>query len=232
LDASTLAQVDPKYRATDGTWTGFVARARVIAYDPRQVPTPPTSVAQVVDPKYAGKVGYAPTNASFQSFVTAMRVLWGEQRTKDWLTALKAGGAKTYEKNSAVLDAVERGEVALGLINHYYWYEKVNEVGADKVTSKIAFLPGDPGGMVNVAGAGVITSTDQAEAAQKFVAFLLTPAAQAGFVGDESEYPLAKGAAAPKGLPPLASLSPPALDLADLSGLTETVSMLEEVGIL
>jgi len=234
LPARTLDQVDPQFRATDGRWVGVSGRARVLAYDPEQVPQTdvPASVLDLTDPRWKDQVGFAPTNASFQAFVTGMRQLVGEEKTKQWLEGMQANGMKAYNDNIRVLEAVDRGEVSLGLINHYYWYEKVAEEGEDEVRARIAFLgDGDPGGLVNVAGAGILATTDHEEAAQKFVDFLLSRTAQQYFAETTAEYPLVDAVEPDEGIPPLESLGAPEIDLSDLDSLQQTLALLEEVGL-
>ncbi|MDP9398160.1 MAG: iron ABC transporter substrate-binding protein [Actinomycetota bacterium] len=233
LPPELLERVDARYRATDGTWIGTSGRARVLVYDPQQVAASdlPDSVFDLTDARWRGKVGYAPTNASFQAFVTGLRELAGEDRARAWLTGMKANDIRAYDNNVRVLDAVERGEVAVGLINHYYWYEKAAEVGQDKVHSRLHYLPGDPGGLVNVAGVGVLRGTDKGAQARRLVEFLLTPESQRYFAEQTKEYPLVEGVPLDEELPPLSRLDPPALDLARLSSLQRTQELLREVGL-
>ncbi|NGO47609.1 iron ABC transporter substrate-binding protein [Streptomyces ureilyticus] len=236
LPQEQLDKVDKAYRSADGDWVGLSGRARVIAYNPDQVAEGdvPDSVHDVVKPEWKGKVGFAPTNASFQAFVTGMRVLEGDDATREWLKALKDNGAKTYAHNLATLDGVEAGEVSLGLVNHYYWYERVAEKGEDKVNSKLHFLPGkDPGALINVAGAGVLKDSGQSETAQKAVDFLLSEEAQTYFADKTMEYPLAAGVTSTvEGLPPFDSLESPDIDLGKLESLQETLAMLQDVGLV
>lgn len=216
-------------------WVATSARARVIAYDPKTAPEAAelTSIDTVLDPKYKGKVGFAPTNASFHSFVTALRVQRGEDAAKQWLTRFKANEPKAYEKNGAVLAAVDSGEVSLGLINHYYWHELVAEKGADKVNAKIRFLGGDdPGALINVAGAGVVKSSDQQAAATKVVEFLVSKDAQQYFADETAEYPVVEGVTTDEHqLTPLTELKGSSVDLNQLDSLDATLAMLDEVGL-
>jgi len=232
LPAAVSAAVPEQYRS--GNWTGVTGRARVIAYDERQVPQDqvPESVFDLTGPQWRGQVAIAPTNASFQAFVTAMRVSAGDPATKDWLAGMVANDVKTYEKNGLILDAVDAGQVKLGLINHYYWYEKAAEVGEDAMRARIAFTePGDPGSLVNVAGVGVLATADGDSGAATFVEWLLSPATQQWFVDNTYEYPLLPSVPAAPGLPPLDSLRGPDVALADLAALPETLAMLEDVGL-
>ncbi|GLZ02738.1 iron ABC transporter substrate-binding protein [Actinomadura sp. NBRC 104412] len=233
LPQPLLGRVPAEFRAKDGTWVGLSGRARVFAYDPRQVPRPPKSVFELTGPAWRGRVGWAPTNASFQAFVTGMRVTEGEARARQWLTAMKAAGTRSYDNNVLALEAVDRGEIALALINHYYWYEEVAEKGQAAVHARIAFVTGgDPGGLINVAGIGVLKGTERRAAAEKAVDFLLSRTAQAHFATETKEYPLVAGVPAERGLPPLDSLHGPDIDLSSLDSLERTLDLLKEVGLV
>lgn len=226
--------VAPGFTSTDGTWTGVTGRARVIAYDGQKMTADevPDNVAELTAPAWKGRVGFPPTNASFQSFVTAFRVLEGEDVAARWLTDMVANDPKRYEKNGAVLDAVDAGQLDLGLINHYYWYQKAAEVGAKKMRVQLKFpVAGDPGSLVNVSGAGVLPNGAKDADAVKFVRFLVSPAAQQFFVKSTFEYPLIKGVEAPDGLPDLDSLRNPKLDLSDLDDLRKTGDLLATAGL-
>ncbi|MFD3804461.1 iron ABC transporter substrate-binding protein [Streptomyces sp. NPDC058611] len=234
LPQASLDKVDPAFRGGAGDWVGTSGRVRVLAYNPAQVSKVPDSVHDLVKPEWKGKIGYVPTNASFQAFVTGMRVLEGDDATRAWLGGLKANEPKVYDNNLKVLDGVGKGEVSLGLVNHYYWYEQVAEKGESKVKAKIHFLPGgDPGALVNAAGVGILKGSDQASPAQKAVDFLLSEKAQRYFADDTKEYPLAAGVTSTvKDLPPLASLDAPKIDLGRLESLQETLKMLQEAGMV
>ncbi|MFE2292489.1 iron ABC transporter substrate-binding protein [Streptomyces sp. NPDC059452] len=233
LPQASLDQVDKQYRAEDGSWIGVSGRARVIAYNSDKVAKAPDSVKDLTKPEWKGKVGYAPTNASFQAFVTGMRVLEGDDATRTWLKDFKANSPQVYEKNGAVLEAVNDGKAELGLINHYYWYEKAAEEGADKLKAALSFpKKGDPGALVNVAGVGVLKGNDQSAAATKAVDFLLSEEAQTYFADETSEYPLAAGVTSKADLPKLETLGVPEIDLSKLESLEVTLEMLREAGMV
>ena len=226
--------VADRYRADDGSWVGVSGRARVIAYNDRKIREAdvPDSVLDLTGPQWRSRVGFAPTNASFQAFVTGMRVLRGEERTERWLRDFQQNDAQEYDSNVAVLEAVERGEVDLGLINHYYWFEKAKEVGADELHVQVKFLAGaDPGALVNVAGVGVLKGTKRDADARRLVSFLLERKAQTYFRDVTFEYPLAAGVTPFEGLPPLSDVAGPQIDLADLDTLDETLALLEKTGV-
>jgi iron(III) transport system substrate-binding protein len=233
LPTSITSRVPAAFAAKDATWVGVSGRVRVVIYNPTLAPTPPTSIDQVVDPKWKGKIGYAPTNASWQSFVTALRVLRGEAGAKTWLEQFKANDPKAYASNGAVRDAVNSGGIALGLINHYYLFEKIKADGADKVVAKNQYLTnGDPGGLVNVAGVGVLTSSKNKPAAVALAAYLLDDKAQKYFADKTYEYPLVSSVAPSVEVPALATLKPPSIDLSNLDSLEKTQDLLAQVGLL
>jgi iron(III) transport system substrate-binding protein len=234
LPAADLERVKARYRSKLGDWVGTSGRSRVIAYDKRELQDDqvPDSVFDLTKPEWKGRVSWAPTNASFQSFVTAMRKLRGDAATEAWLRAMKANGVKAYENNIAQRDAIKAGEIDLSLLNHYYVLEAIAEEGADYPVG-LHFLPAsDPGSLVNVAGVGILNSTDHRADARKFVSFLLGPKAQAYFANDTKEYPLVAGSPALKGVPPLDELTAAKVDLADLDDLQGTLELLEKTGVL
>ena len=217
------------YSAADRSWVGVSGRARVLVYDPSEVTKLPESIFDLENSSWQGRIGIAPTNASFQAFVTAMRVLHGDERTLTWLEAMKAN-AVIYEKNGAILEAVESGQLAAGLINHYYWYAKAKDVGEGEMNSRLAqFEASDAGNLVNVAGVGVLNST---EAALDFVQFLLSETGQQYFAEETREYPLVGGVSPADELTPLSEIQAPAIDLSDLDTLAETLELIRAAGLI
>ena len=234
LPASTMALVDERFSADAGDWTGVSARARVVAYDSRTV-TPeelPASIDGFTDPSWKGRIGWAPSNASLQSFVTAYRVLKGDAAATAWLEGIQANEPKVYDGNDAVLAAVAAGEVEVGFINHYYLMQQLEEQG-DSFPVRNHFLPGgDPGALVNVAGVGILSTAPNPAAAQAFVDFLLTPESQTYFAEETHEYPLIDGVAANPALPPLSEIESPDIDLSDLADLRGTQALMQAAGVL
>ena len=232
LEDSVLNRVAAMYRSESNNWVGTSGRARVVIFNPTLVATPPTSIDELLDPQWKGKIGFAPTNASWQSFVTALRVLRGEDDARAWLEAFAANKPVAYEKNGSVRDAVNAGEVPLGLVNHYYLYEKIAAEGAENVVAQNQYLPGDIGGLVNVAGIGALENSDNPEASQCLASYLVSDSAQKFFVEKSFEYPLVNGIVPYEGLPTLAELDPPSIDLSDLQSIAETQELLNDVGLL
>lgn len=234
LPAETLEPVAEEFRSSEDTWVGTSARARVLAYDSRELKENelPASVLDLTKPAWKGKVGWAPTNASFQAFVTALRKVEGDDVAEQWLKDMKANDAKAYDKNGLVRDAINSGEIEVGLINHYYVLEAASEAG-DDYPVKLHFFPGgDVGALVNVAGGGVLKSSDQQEQGAELLEFLLAGEQQEYFAAETFEYPLAGEAKAPTGIPALTEIEQPKLDLADLDDLQGTLELIEKAGVL
>ena len=229
LPDEILGLVSPQYSAADGSWVGVSGRVRVFVYNPDTVASVPTSVFDLAEPEWQGRIAIAPTNASFQAFVTAMRVLHGEDKTLEWLRAMKTN-AVIYEKNSAILEAVESKIVDAGLINHYYWFAMGREIGFENLTSRLGqFEAQDVGNLINAAGVGIVSDSN---AARSFVEYLLSQTGQQYFVDQTSEYPLISGIEAGVDLTPLSQIPAPDIDLSDLDSLEETLNLIREAGLI
>jgi iron(III) transport system substrate-binding protein len=229
LPASILGLVPAGYSAADGKWVGVSGRVRVLVYNPEKVAAAPSSVFDLAGSEWQGRIGIAPTNASFQAFVTAMRIIDGEEKTLEWLQAMKIN-AVIYEKNSAILEAVESKSVDAGLINHYYWFARGQEMGFDNLTSKLGqFQAKDVGNLINAAGVGIVNDSS---AARSFVEYLLSKTAQQYFADETSEYPLIAGVEAGVDLTPLDQIPAPEIDLSDLDSLEETLKLIREAGLI
>ncbi|MEY4434936.1 MAG: hypothetical protein RIR16_976 [Actinomycetota bacterium] len=229
LNSDITDLVEAKYRATDNSWVGVSGRSRVIAYNPELISEDelPASVLDLANPEWKGKVGIAPSNASFQSFVTALRVLKGEKVATEWLAAMKEN-AVLYEKNDQIIVAINDGKLATGLLNHYYLYELETELGATTVVAKLHwFESGDVGNLINVAGVGVLSDKPEA---QTFAKWLLGKSAQSYFVDKTSEYSLT-GLPAREWLPSLEEIGSPEIDLSALAPLAATLELIRQAGL-
>lgn len=229
LSAVALDRVEPDFRSSTGRWVGITGRARVLVYNPDLVTELPATVLELAEPQWADRIAVAPANASFQAFVTALRVINGDDVAASWLSGI-AQNAQRFEKNSQILEAVESGTVAAGLINHYYWFQRQAEVGAENMNSLLAaFAPGDAGNLINVAGVGVLSENPHANA---FVSFLLRDDIQEIFVGEIMEYPMVPGIEIPAGITPLGDIPTPDIDLSNLDDLRVTLMLIRESGMI
>jgi iron(III) transport system substrate-binding protein len=233
LPDDILDRVDSRFVSPEGLWVGLSARARVLVYNTDMISGAdlPASLLDLADESWSGQVAWAPTNASFQSHVTALRQELGEDATRDWLQAMIDNGAVAYEGNGQIVTAVCTGEIATGLVNHYYLWEKIAEEG-DQPAANYYFPNGDVGALVNIAGAGILADSPNPEQAMRALDVLLGSAAQSYFAENTSEYPLAAGVEPRADLPPLAEIETPDIDLTDLADLEGTVALLTEVGLL
>lgn len=232
LPEATLAKVPERLRDPDGRWVGITGRQRVLVYDPDAVAEAdlPSSVLDLTGPEYRGKVAVAPSNASFQDFVTALRQIRGEAAAQAWLTGMADNDAPVYASNVAIVDAVARGEVPMGLINHYYVFQKKKEDPSLGVEIH-RFAPGDIGGLFLISTATIPVSSDRTDEARQLVDHLLTPETQRVFAETDFEYPVVDGVATAEGVPPLSSLDPPAYDFGDLADLQRTAEIIRDSGI-
>ena len=227
-----LDKVDQRFRNADGRWVGISGRQRVLVYNSEQVAEAdlPDSVLELTDERFAGKVAVAPSNGSFQDFVTAMRQLEGEETTGTWMKELAANEPRTYANNNAIVEAVSRGEVEMGLVNHYYNY-RFQQESPGTPSRNHSFAGDDVGSLVIPSTASVLAGTDKTDEATRFLDFLLSAEAQRYFSDQTFEYPLVSGVPAASGLPPLASLRSPDYDVDALGGgLERTVELIRSSG--
>jgi iron(III) transport system substrate-binding protein len=231
LPQAILDRVEPRFRDPDGHWIGTSGRVRVVAYntDALSEDELPDSILGFTDPRWRGKIGFPPTNASFQAFVTAMRLTLGDDETRAWLEGIEANEPTLYDKNLPTVEAVGRGEVEVGFVNHYYLF-LAKEEDPDLPVANHYLGAGDPGALVSVAGVGIL---EDGETARRFVEFLLSDEGQRFYAeeAEEAEYPLVAGIEPKEGLPALDELHGPEIELDALGAeLERTLELLNEVG--
>jgi iron(III) transport system substrate-binding protein len=233
LDPAVLERVEPLFRDPEGHWVGTSGRARVAAYSTEQPDLAlPDSVHGFTDPAWRGRLGWVPTNGSFQAFVTALRLLEGDEAARAWLKGILANAPVAYDGNAAAVEGVAAGEVDAALVNHYYALELAAEHGGDFPVANHYFAAGDPGSLVNVAGVGQLATAANPGAAAALVDFLLGTEAQTYFADTTFEYPLIEGVTPDPRLPALDSIEAPDIDLSDLADLQGTVALLRDVGAI
>ena len=217
-----------------GLWIGISGRARTLVYNTERLAEEdlPTSIFDLTDPKWKGRLGWAPTNGSFQAMVTAMRVLWGEEKTKEWLEGIRANEPGIYAKNTPQVAAAAAGEIDIGLVNHYYLHRFLQEEGDAFGARNYHPTAGGPGSLVMVAGAGILKTSRNRDNAVKFLKFMLSTVGQQYFAGQTYEYPLVEGVKTNRLLTPIDEINKPDVDMADLADLEGTQRLLRELGIL
>ncbi len=233
VDADLTAGLPGIYTGGSQTWVATSGRARTYAYAPDRVTDQPQSVFDLTDPAWRGRVAWAPTNGSFQAFVTAMRTLHGDDVTRSWLEGMIANDVTAYPNNTTQVEAIAAGEVDIGLVNHYYLLRFLAN-DPDYPVAQSFFEDGDVGNLVNVAGAGILDTADEPEVAERFLAFLLSDEAQTYFTNEVFEYPVTTTVTPNTSLASLDRVveASPDVDLDTLDDLDGTLDLLREVGLL
>ncbi|MCH8552858.1 MAG: extracellular solute-binding protein [Natronospirillum sp.] len=223
------------YTSRTGEWVATSGRARVLAYSPERSPEAehPESVFDLVNEEFRGRVSVAPTNGSFQAFVTAMRVEYGDERTLEWLEGLRANDAQVYRNNTTQVIAIAEGEVDYAMVNNYYLPRFTGDNPDYPVRQKF-LQPGDIGNMVNVAGIAMLDASDNSDAAIQFIEYLLTQSAQQYFTSVVNEYSVRSDVISNPDLTDLSEVldNAPVIDLDDLADLDGTLDLLREAGWL
>ncbi len=224
----------PQFQAPGGNWVGVSGRARTVIYNTERLTEAdlPDSIWDFTDPKWKDRIGWAPANASFQVMVTGMRALWGEEKTRQWLTAIQANDPQAYPKNTPIVQAVGAGEVDVGFVNHYYLFRFLAEEGEGFSARNFHPKNSDPGALVMVSGVGVLSTSENQDAAFKFVRFLLSDVGQQYFASQTFEYPVVEGIKTHYSLVPIEQIEAPAIDLDKLSDLDGTLRLLQDTGVL
>jgi iron(III) transport system substrate-binding protein len=237
VDPSTLAATPNRYDSAQGDWVGVSARVSVLIYNPSLIAESqlPTSILQLADPRYQGDLAVAPGETDFQPIVTSVARTYGSAAALTWLEGLKANaGSHIYPDDETIADEVNRGVVAFGVVNQYYWYRMGAELGASNVHSKIAyFAPQDPGYVLDVSGAAVLRSSTHQADAQKFLAFLVSkPGQEITAHSDSFEYPIASGVSTAQPETPLGELQPNSITIPELGDGSTAVSLMQKAGLL
>lgn len=234
LPVGILERVEGRFRSPDNLWVGTSGRARVVAYNTDELKEGdlPNSILDFTDPKWEGRIGWAPTNGSFQAFVTALRNIEGEETTREWLQGIEDNNPFVYPDNSSALEGVASGEVDVAFVNHYYLLRAREEQGEDPPVENYYLRDGDPGALILVSGAGVLNTAENPKAAEDFLRYALSDETQQYFAESDFEYPLVKGVKTADGVVPLSEIESPDVDLSNLDDLEGTLELLRETGAL
>ncbi|WP_018182471.1 extracellular solute-binding protein [Kaistia granuli] len=233
LDAETLKQIPAAYAAKSGAWIGAGARCRVVVYNKEMIELSalPKTVLDFAGEAWADKVAFAPNSGAFQQQVVAVSLMKGRDAALAWLKGLRQYG-QVYNSDSAAVEAVEGGDIAVALSNNYYWHALEKELGPDSMNSALYHIGNqDPGTLITVSGAGVLKSSKQSEAAQRFVAFMVSAEGQAAIVGAIAEYPLRPGVVSPFPMKPFDQLDPAPVTPADLGDAADALALLREADL-
>ena len=234
LPSEILQRVPASARSSEGRWVGITARVRTLVYNPERVDSSelPRSLRDLTEPRWKNRVGWSPTSGPTQTMITFMRHEWGEDETRRWLTALEENGAVKFDGHTSVVAAVSRGEVDVGLVNHYYAHRFRQEQGEGAAVENHHLPEEGPGNLAMISGAGVLQSARNEGNAHAFLRYLLSAQAQAYFAHQTFEYPMVESIPIHEALTPLGEINTPDADLDDLADLQGTLSLLREVGVV
>jgi iron(III) transport system substrate-binding protein len=237
VPASTLSRTPRQYDSPQGNWVGVSARVSVLIYNPALIAKSqlPTSVLQLANDRYQGKLAFAAGETDFQPIVTSVVHTYGKAKALQWLEGIKANaGSHVYPDNETIADEVNRGAVAFGVVNQYYWYRLRAEIGAANVHSAIAyFAPRDPGYVLDVSGAAVLRSSHHQAAAQRFLAYLVSKQGQKIIARSISfEYPIASGVTTAQPETPFDQLTPNSITIPELGDGATAIALLKAAGLL
>jgi iron(III) transport system substrate-binding protein len=231
VDAATKAQVPAQYSSSNGDWVGVAARSTVFAYHTGTTDLP-KSIMDLAQPQFKGKFGVSPSGADFQAIVSAVYAVKGDAVATEWLKGIKAN-AKIYRGNTAILQAVNSGQIEGGVIYHYYWFGDQADGGKNSNNTKLEFFGHqDPGAFVSVSGGGVLKSSKHQAEAQQLLAYITGKEGQTMLsAGTAMEYSVGSGVAANAKLTPLTQLDAPNVDLNKLNG-PQVITEMQQVGLL
>ncbi len=235
IDQAVLDLVAPENRSNGGSWVGFSGRQRVLVYNVDDVAPDdlPASIFDLTDPRYRGQVAIPATNGSFVDWFTVFRDQFGSDVATQWLNDMVANDAQVYSNNRSIVEAAGRGEIQMGLVNHYYNFQEVIAVGDSHRALNHGFTDGDIGSVLIITAATVTASSDNIEEAEELISYLLSAPVQTYFTQETFEYPLAGGVEPADVLPPLGALKVGSIDFDGLGGgFEETIAIIEASGIL
>ena len=231
LPAEITGRVDPRFRAVDGKWVGVTGRLRVLVYNTEALKPAamPASLKALAEPKWKGKLGWAPGNASFQAHISALRVLWGEDSTRDWLKAVKANAPANYPKNSPQVLAASTGEIQVGWVNHYYLHKLGDK--APKAANWSFPADADAGNLLMLAGLGIRAKAKNEAGATRLAKFLLSDETQSYFAKEAFEYPTVPDIATHPDVTPMEQLKLVHVEQKHLADVEGTLALLKDVGL-
>jgi iron(III) transport system substrate-binding protein len=228
--------IPAQFRAPDNAWVGLSGRFWIVAYNRTLVqPDQVTSLLDLGDPKWKDKIAIPNSGSEYlQAGVSVIRAAYGEERTRQFLQGLKANAdGQVYQKSSQIVDAVAKGQVALGIVNHYYVYRHL----AAQPDSPIAVVmpdqqEGGMGAIMNVAGVGIVKPSKHLDSAKLLVEFLVAQAGQKLFAELDKEYPLHQDVKADPALMDRKTFRAALVPLSKLAELREpTLALIEQVGL-
>lgn len=233
LPDAALEPVNADFRDDRGYWVGTSGRARVLVYNTHTISADelPATLAELSDPKWGSRLGWAPGNSSMQAHVSVLRRIWGEERTREWLGEVAANGPRTYSRNAPQVTAAAAGEIDIGWVNHYYLHQLSDRARA-RVANASFSEDGDAGNVLMLAGVGIMAHSKRHEAAEALVRWLVEQGAQQYFAQTNFEYPVRDDVPTHEDVPARDSLRLADVEQGWLTDVGPTLSMLRELGLL
>lgn len=233
---NSVAAIPAQFRAADNSWIGLSGRFWIVVYNTTLVkPTALRSLLDLAEPRWKDKIAIPNAGSEYlQAGVSVIKAVYGDDRTKQFLEGIKANaGTQVYGKSSQIVEAVARGQAALGIVNHYYVYRHL----ATQPGAPIAVLmpdqhEGGMGAIINVAGIGIVAHTARTDAARRLVDYLTSEEGQKQFADLNKEYPLHPRVAADPALPPYKTTRVAPVPLTRLGELREpAMTLIEQAGL-
>lgn len=233
IPADTLAQVPARYNNSDGDWLGITARNQVMLFNTTMIAEDklPASVLDFAKPEWKGKIAYNPKSAAFLEQVTAVAKGTSRATAETWLAGLKENG-KAYPSNTAIVIAVDRGEVPVALVGDNYWFAVAQERGEGSMKARIHYIGHkDAGALVTVSAAAILKSAPHKAEAEQFLSFLVSPEGQTAVAAAAADYPLRPGIVSPFKLKPLDQLDPSPITPSDVGTAHDALELERAVGL-
>ncbi len=234
LPDDLLEKSPENFRSPQGRWVGISGRARVVVYNTDVLTEDdlPDSISEFTDAEWRGRIGWAPTNPSFQTMVTAMRSIWGEEKTENWINGIRENDPIAYPRNTPVVRAVAEGEVDVGFVNHYYLFRFLAEEGEGFSARNYHPRGGGPGTTMMISGAGILETSENREDAQQFLKFLLSKQGQEYFAENTFEYPVNDDVETHDMLKPISDIQFPNVSMEEMNDLEGTLALLRRTGVI
>jgi iron(III) transport system substrate-binding protein len=193
-------RLEPQFRDPEGHWAALSLRARVFYVSKDRVDAAALTYEDIAGPEWKGRICTRPGDHVYNIGLIASRIaLWGMDRTRDWLTAVRDNLA--YAPTGGDRDGVKNilaGTCDLSIGNTYYMGHMLNNDSEPEQkewanSARIVYpttADGD-GTQVNAAGAFIAKHAPNVENANRLIEFLLSDEAQQMYADTNYEYPAA-----------------------------------------
>jgi iron(III) transport system substrate-binding protein len=204
---SPQAEALPRaFRAEDGSWTGFAARARVLLVNQKLIAEDamPRSIRDLADPRFKGKTAIAnPLFGTATMHVAALFSAWGDDRAKAFLGSLKDNGVRIASSNGEVKRLVAAGDIAFGLTDT----DDAHEALKDGAPVRVVYPDQqEMGTLVMPTVVVLIKGGPHPGAARKLIDCMLSAEVERRMAASAAHMPLRAGVQLPENVRPLESM--------------------------